>query len=129
MTETKVVKPKATKKVPIKVISSNAKTALVEWADKGETCRGYVPVSLLEGDSIDAVPLEAALPYGVPWAELIKIDPKDFPARLQKALHNANIWTLKDASNLPALRGALQAALQIDTATVLATARNFEKGE
>lgn len=117
--------------IPVKVLSVIKKTALVEWVTAGEVSRGYIPFSKVsETMTVPESELHFASPYGVPWDSMLMIDPSNFINKLQKCLHNADIWTYEDARMKPqVVLGAIQAAYGFDLATVLATARKFEKGE
>ena len=122
--------------VPVKMLERRGETVLLEWADGDETKRGYLPASVVIPETaeialaVSASELPLAAPYGVPWAALLQVDPSDFSERLQKALHNANLWTFDDVMKNPnSVIGAIQVALGVSMATVALTARKFEKGE
>jgi len=80
-----------TKQVPYRVVSQTDKSALVEWFVKGAVKRGTLPIEKVPGDKIDQELLDAAIPYGVPWAEMpIKQFTGD---QFQDAMYKADLWT------------------------------------
>lgn len=87
------------KMVPVQVLGTEGKSTLVAWdIDKTEK-RGYVPAHLVMGHAdpgylVAHDDLLPSLPYGIPFAELLKL--KVTPKRLETALHQAGIWTLED---------------------------------
>lgn len=98
---------KQTKLIPVRVVSTTGKSALVEWLDKKGIHRASLPVELV-ADKLDLDTLEAAPPYGVPWADMpIKSITGD---ELQAALYAAGFWTAEDVNKrAPEIIGILQA--------------------
>ena len=128
-------------KTPVTLLASpGLKTVLVEWLRDGKQARGYVPNKALEMTEdgkhglVSPEVLEAATPYGLPWAKLIQLQAT--PEGIENALHNAGtkppggIWTFEDlrTNPMPAL-GALMATYWLDVGVLLMAAQKFEKGE
>ena len=72
------------KRTAVWVVRVKGDSALVEWGDR----RGYVPVGAVKDDTVSAVTLKRAVPYGVPWDDLAE--------GLAAKMHAANIWTTDD---------------------------------
>jgi len=120
---------KKSKPVLVTILQVNRQVTLVEWVSDGAAHRGYVPSSLVVDGSVETTELASAAPYGVPWAALFQVDAKSLPEKLEKALHNANLWTYRDVCNNPqAVIGAIQVAYGIDFSAVMAAARKYETG-
>lgn len=122
-------------KTPVTLLASpGLKTVLVEWLRDEKQARGYVPSKALEMAEdgkhglVSPEVLEAATPYGLPWAKLIQLQAT--PEGIETALHRAGIWTFEDlrTNPMPAL-GAIQAAYWLDMSILLMAADKFQKGE
>lgn len=114
--------------MPIRVIARISDTCLVEWIEGGSVKRGLVPLELGDKETLTKAEIEAAVPYGVPWEELVK--PQATAEALAKHLRNSGIFTYEDAvRNTSIVLGAIQATYQVDLATILAAARKFEEKE
>ena len=122
-------------KTPVTLLASpGLKTVLVEWLRDEKQARGYVPNKALEMAEdgkhglVSPEVLEAATPYGLPWAKLIQLQAT--PEGIENALHRAGIWTFEDlrTNPMPAL-GAIQAAYWLDMSILLMAADKFQKGE
>jgi hypothetical protein len=102
-------KEKSIKLLPVRVMSITGKSALVEWVDKGGVHRASLPADKV-GEKVDQELLDAAPPFGVPWAEL---PIKPFTGKeLQAALYAAGLWTAEDVMTRPqVVIGALQGLL------------------
>jgi len=117
-------KPKP-KLIPVSVLKREGDVVLVEWVKNGEAFRGYLPQAVLGDKGVFEDELEAAMPYGIPWADVLTINSS--VSELGKQLKNAGLWTAKDVSQNPrVVIGAIQAALQVDLTKVLTVARQFE---
>lgn len=79
--EEKKTRPKRT---AVRVVGVKGDSALVEWGGR----RGYVPVGAVKDDTVSAVILKRAIPYGVPWDDLAE--------GLAAAMHAVGIWTKGD---------------------------------
>ena len=112
--------------VAVKVLKTEGASSLVEWVADGAAQRVFVPAAKVKGGVVAENVLSKGVPYGVPWGD-IKLPALDIAAALEKALHNAGIWTAEDLSkNQRAARGAVQAALQLHLGAVNSFAK--EKG-
>ena len=71
--------------------------------------------------------LQAGIPYGLPFAEMIPAPAADFPANLETALHNAGIWNLDDlrTKGREAI-GALQGVYTIELVRLIQLAENYK---
>ena len=100
-------------RLPVRVIETRGGSSLVEWVAGGEAHRAFVPAETLAPDGAPATVLDRGVPYGLPWQD-VRLADADLPAALNRALHNAGIWTGDDlVRNQRAAMGAVQAALQI----------------
>jgi len=97
---------KKPKLIPVRLVQQTGKSALVEWTAKGILKRGLLPAEMV-ADKLDQEVLDTAVPYGVPWADM---PIKPFTGQdLEKALHDAEIWTAEQAmANAQKVIGALQ---------------------
>ena len=112
--------------VAVKVLKAQGASALVEWVADGEAHRAFVPAAKVKAGLVAESVLGKGVPYGIPWRD-IKLPALDIAAALEKALHNAGIWTAEDLSkNQRAAHGAVQAALGLHLGAVNQFAR--EKG-
>jgi hypothetical protein len=114
------------KKEPIQVqiVASRGKSAVVEWVEDGEAFRKIVPKYKMKGNEIDEDTLGKAPDYGVPWAKEIKLSAS--AKELEKALHNAGVWTAEDATKKPqAIIGAINTAYKTDLAAILRAAKKY----
>ena len=120
MAETKELKPKLT---PVRVLSTTGKSALVEWTEKDGLHRASLPADKV-ADKVDQELLDAAPPFGVPWAEM---PIKPFTGReLQAALYAAGLWTDEDVMSRPqAVIGALQGLLWLHLGSLVEFAAKF----
>lgn len=104
-----MVDEKKAKLIPVRLVKSTGKSALVEWADRKGLHRAFIPVERV-AEKIDADLLDAAPPYGVPWADMKLNAPTG--DELQSALYAAGYWTADDVyKRAPQLFGVLQALL------------------
>ena len=96
---------KQPKLIPVRQVSETGKSVLVEWQDKHGLHRASLPAPV--GEKVDQELLDAAPPYGVPWADApIKAFTGD---ELQAALYAAGMWTSEDVMKQPQrVIGALQ---------------------
>lgn len=108
----------------VRKISSRGKSAVVEWVENKKAFRKIVPIGKIKNDKIDKSILDKSPDYGIPWAKEIKLSAS--PEDLEKALHNAGIWTPQDAINNPGgIIGALNATYKTDLAKLLRIAKAY----
>jgi len=118
---------KKTKTIPVRLVSQSGKSALVEWTEKDGLHRASIPADKV-ADKVDLELLDAAPPYGVPWAEA-KIKPFT-GSELQAALYAAGVWTAEDALNKPQLViGALQGLLWVHLGSLVEFAAKYKISE
>lgn len=128
MEETKETK-KAEKIYPVRKLKmgSTAESFLVEWVADGEAHRGYIPAKKFDPAGVPESVLSRSTPYGLPFAKLVSFSAT--PEGLEKALHNADIWTLDDlATKIQAAIGALQTAYYLDYAALKQAAKKYQNG-
>lgn len=112
----------------VKVLNREGASVLVEWND-GEIHRAYIPVTALkENGTVHKSTLEAGIPYGLEWEDIIG-ELKATPVEVGRKLRAAGIWTANDLfKNGNAALGAIQAAYGLDLATLMAAAQEHLKG-
>lgn len=102
----------------VTIIKQDGLAAIVEYVENSMPKRAIVPASEVINNSVPDDVLEAAIPYGVEWAELVQIDVT--PDAICRHLRNRGIWTFEDAqSHLRDVTLALQAAYQISASKIL----------
>jgi hypothetical protein len=84
-------------KVTVTVVEINDKVALVEWIEDNKTCRGVVPVPVLQGKSVSLEELHRALPYGEDWEAAMDLHTSAWDVAEQ--LRRSGIWTKNDLMN------------------------------
>lgn len=114
--------------MPVKLLARREQSALVQWLDRGEINRGYVPASSIEDDMVNTTDLELAIPYGLPWAGLITLNAT--PEKLAHELRRVGIWTYDDlVKNGQGAIGAIQRVYGIDYGRLKQAALEFTIGE
>lgn len=102
----------------MKLIKRDREAALVEYVENGEVKRKIIPRSAVnENGQIDSFELETGIPYGIAWGDYLQLEatPKD----IERALHNAGIWTAEDLRTKQQVAiGAIQTALSIHLGTL-----------
>lgn len=112
----------------VRTVSSRGKGAVVEWVDNGVAFRKIVPISKIKGNKIDEETLDKSPDYGVPWAK--ELNPDASAEDLEKALHNAGVWTAEDAMKSPqAVIGAINTAYKSDLVAILKAAKKHRNKE
>jgi hypothetical protein len=113
-----------TKSTPVRLIREEGKAALVEWIDEdGRYQRAILPSKLVTdgvggGWLVAQTDLDAGMPYGVPWAELITIEVT--PQIIEHELRKAGLWTFQDLQANPNVTlGALVAAYGVSLSSLL----------
>ena len=113
------------KKIKIEVIKVIKDTALVQWIENKRRKRGYIPLSKVETDKADEKVLAKAKPYGIPFADVVRL--KASAQDLEDKLYDKNIWTAEDLQkHSRELPGILQSIYAVDMAALLTAARNYE---
>lgn len=98
----------------VRVVSQEGKAALVEWVVEGNLHRVILPqATFVTGEDgtalISTKALDKGVPYGLPWAKVVKEVPTFTPQMLENALHRADIWTEEDFNkNLQLVNNALR---------------------
>ena len=116
----------------VRVVARKNKSALVEWADADGLHRGFVPdtaVDVSGGSRVTAsvsIPdLDMALPYGVPWADVVTFELS--MKEMEQALYKRGIWTGEDVrKNHRAAVAAVGYAYSANIRSLLEAAELFE---
>ena len=120
-------KPKEIKKetkhfIEVQVVKKRGESAVVEWVADKKAFRKTVPLKLIKDGKIEEKQLTKCPDYGIPWAK--EIEPNLSSEDLEKALHNAGVWTAEDALRSPgAIIGALNTAYKTDLGAILKAAK------
>lgn len=77
--------------VSVTILEQKGKSALIAWDNK----RGYIPLKAIVDGAVDEAVLDAAIPYGIAWEELIDLS-YITPQVVGDALRKANVWTADD---------------------------------
>jgi hypothetical protein len=118
---------KQPKQVPVKLVSTTGKSAIVEWLEKDGLHRASLPADKV-APKMDQELLDAAPAWGVPWA--------DMPIRqytgkeLQAAMYAAGMWTPEDVMRrAPEMIGILQALLGVHLGSLVEYAAKYKLNE
>lgn len=113
--------------VGVRVLKDAGRTVLVGWSAEGQERRAYLPATAVIAGQADEVDLSRAIPYGVPWAEVL--DVKVTPAAIEAGLREAGIWTLADLQgDLQRAVNVLQRLYRVEVAALVRAAREYESG-
>lgn len=120
-----IVEEKKPKKIKVQIVKIVGDTALVQWTDGKRRKRGFVPHNKIDGDKVDEKIIEMAKPYGIPFADIIKL--KASSQELEDRLYDEGIWTIEDLNKKSKfLPGILQSVYAVDMAALITAARNYE---
>ena len=120
-------KERRPKMIAVKIVEEKGKSALVEWQAEGDLCRAYVPVSKTEGGKCDEDTLGIAIPYGVPWEDLIGPVTTE---TVGKELRRRGIWTSADIEkNMQGVRRAISEATGLTPASLHTLVKRYETEE
>jgi len=100
-------KPKRIRYVSVRQIRAKGKSVLVEWLDKGDFRRAYVPPDAIKEDRINEELLEAAPQEGLDWRNYVTVTAT--PEKIERQLKRRGIWTEADLrANPQGIRQAFQ---------------------
>lgn len=107
----------------VTIIQNKHTAALVEWVDRDGAHRCIIPQSEISSDKqVEMDVLLAGVPYGAPWAEIEPVIVSG--GEIERALHNASIWTFDDLqANPKGALGALQAVFGVTLSTLYQLAK------
>lgn len=88
-------------KTPVRVIASEGKSCLVEHISDGDVVRVYLPVEDVVDGKCSKSALNAGVPYGVPWEQVITSLPAELVVKLATALRAKGFWTSRDIEIKP----------------------------
>jgi hypothetical protein len=116
---------KQPKPVSVKTISVTGKVAVVETVDKKGVHRFSLPSAKVVDGKVDAETIEAAIPYGIPWADMpIKVFTGE---ELQAALYASGYWTEQDVlKRAPEIIGVLQALYRVHLGSLVEFAAKYK---
>lgn len=97
------------KLVPVIVRAQKDGSTLVEFATGDDIGRCYVPADKIEDDKVDKTVLEAGIPYGIPWEDVLPDLPKQQAQLLGRELRKHGVWTEEDTNNVGAVKRAIGA--------------------
>ena len=117
---------KKTKQIPVKEPFATNETSLVEWTDKKGLHRGYIPAGKVLDGKVDQDVLDAAVPYGVPWADMPF---KQFTGeQFQTAMYQADLWTDEQVrNNAQKVIGVLQTLYMLHLGAIAEYADKFKQ--
>lgn len=122
-------KPKRkAKALTVRVVASKGQSVLVEWPAGNDLKRAFVPADQVQDDKAEAETLEAGIPYGVPWAELVDMSAAT-PANFQAEMHRHGIWTVADLEAQPkVIRRVTDIITGINLGALHSAAKKYEQG-
>lgn len=82
------------------IVRQQGKAVLVEWEQGGQLQRALLPSEAVTHDKVAEADLEAGLPQSVAWGKLFKLTVT--PEAVERALKDAQVFTLADALSNPA---------------------------
>lgn len=104
-------KPKRRKLIDVRVIQRKGKSALIEWSVKDDRRRAFVPADAVEdGNKCDKDVIDAGVPYGAPWEELVDVSGLT-PEAVGREMRRRNLWTAADVEGNMAAVSKVIAAL------------------
>lgn len=94
--ETKEAKPEPVM-VPVKPLGQEGTSVLVEWMSEGQIYhRGYIPAGKLKDNLVDEKVLAKAVPFGLPWEEIVNVTAT--AESIANDLRRHNVWKYEDIS-------------------------------
>ena len=86
-----IEEPRPPKRVAIRVVRSDGKTALAEWPNGDDAQRAWFPAGKVKPEMTEAE-LKRGQPYGEDWTAIL---PYGLGAALSPLLHRRGIWTME----------------------------------
>lgn len=118
---------KKVRHIIIQIVEQRGQSALVEWPQEGDLRRAYVPVDAISNAQCDEDVLNAGLPYGTPWDDLIDAS-KLTPEAIGKELRRRGVWTSADIEvNMQGAQRAINLATGITPASLHTLAKLYEE--
>jgi hypothetical protein len=115
--------------ITVAIIEQRGESALVEWSQDGDLCRAYIPADKIKDAKCDQDVLNAGLPSGTPWEDLIDAS-KLTPESVGKELRRAGIWSSADIeASLQAAQRAINQATGLTPASLHGLAKKYEAKE
>lgn len=116
--------------IPVKVIWWQQHTALVEYVihlkDGTDLRRVLVPREVIHDDVAEKQDLEAGVPYGLPWEEIVSI--RVTPELLAIEFRRLGLWTMEDLLSKPQkITEAVQRVNRLNHSAVIQAAKKYHK--
>jgi hypothetical protein len=99
------------KTVPVNVIETKDGSVLVEWFDKDDARRCFLPEDEISGEKASKEALEAGIPYGVPWEKHLPGLPQSMANTLGAELRRRGVWRGEDLQDANAVKRAIGATV------------------
>lgn len=99
------------KSVVVKVVAEKDGSALVEWIEKDDLHRCYIPSAEVEKGKASKDALDAGIPYGIAWEDYLGDLPKGMAHTLAAELRRRDVWRGEDLNNAQAVKRAVGAAV------------------
>ena len=114
----------------VNVIRKQGQVVLVEWAEDGKPKRALVPGDKINNGLCASYILDAGIPYGLQWEELLENvnENTKFVEALATNLRKEGIWTAEDVTPQKILV-ALQATYGVDVHKILRTIKEYTRHE
>jgi hypothetical protein len=113
-TEEKIEPEKASaprKTVTVKVIAEKDGSALVEWVERDDLHRCYLPADEVATGKASKEALGAGIPYGIAWEDHLGDLPKSMARTLGAELRRRGVWCKEDLTNARAVKHAIGKAV------------------
>lgn len=119
------------KTIVANVVTQAGRVALVQWLDDSSLRRSHVPADEVKRGRCKRDVLEAGIPYGVPWEEIVEsiINAQIFhPAAFADELRKHDIWTADDVEKNPrGVKRAIAAITGVTIGALMRAARQYEE--
>ena len=119
-------KPKR-RKVNVRIVEQEGESALVEWTEGDDLRRAYIPTEKVEGGKCYQDVLDAGIPYGAPWKDLIPTSGLT-PEAIGRELRRKGFWTSADIqANMRIVQKAVNTATGLSAASLFTLAQKHEE--
>ena len=99
------------KTVAVKVIAEKDGSALVEWVERDDLRRCYLPADEVATGKASREALDAGIPYGIAWEDHLGDLPKSMARTLGAELRRRGVWCEEDLTNARAVKHAIGKAV------------------
>jgi len=110
----------------VNIIKKQGEAVLVEWNNAGKPERVTIPANEVTDGLCTSFVLEAGIPFGLPWEEILGniSNDADFVKALANNLRTEGVWTAEDVTPQRIL-AALQNTYGVDVHKILRTMKEF----